>query len=109
MSASIERNHRADIAVEIRKFAEHRGPSIEVVAIENAALGGAMRGDYRYAAFERKPEQPRISHSLVDHRHGVFAAGVRKQWKPRLRHSLPKRFVTSIAEIDVLAIRQAFH
>src|SRR2546429_8958576 len=99
MSASIERNHRADIAVEIRKFSEHRRPGIEVVAIETAAFGGAMRGDYRYAAFERKPEQPRIGQRGVDHRHGVFAAGVRKQWKPRLRHSLPERLVLPIAEI----------
>ena len=40
---------------------------------------------------------------------GVFATGVGKQWQTEFGHAPPKRFVTPVRKIDVLAIRQTFH
>ena len=109
MSAAVQRDHRADVAVKVRELAQHRHPGVEVIGIESAALGGAMHRDHRHTALQGKAKQPRIGQRRIDHRHGMFASGMRKKGQARLRHSLPELPVTPVGKIDVLTVRQTLH
>src|SRR5437660_5572374 len=109
MGAAIQRTHRAVVAVEIREFLQHLDPSIEVIDIERATSGSAMRRDYGHTTFERCSKQSRISKLRVNDWYSVFAAGVGKQRQTRVSHFCPKRNVASIRRIDVLTVGQTFH
>ena len=56
MAAPIQCDQSADVAVKIWELVKHRGPIIEVIAIERAAPRSAMGRDHSDAAFERETQ-----------------------------------------------------
>lgn len=109
MGAAVQRNKSADVAIKIWKFTKHRHPVVEVIVIEGPAARPAVRRDDRDAALKRETEQFGIGVRGIDDRHGVFAAGVSEKREAGRGHSLPKRSVTPVGGINVLAVRQTFH
>src|SRR5205085_7739218 len=76
MRATIQRNECTDVAVEIRKLAQHRDPIIKVVAVDKATVRSAMGRDHGHAAFQRRPQKARVGKFLIYDRNGVLAAGM---------------------------------
>ena len=110
MRTAIQRNHRADIAIKVREFREHRDPVIKVIGIERAALvsRNALRSRSRRtpAADAAASDRPALALTTGT----VFSPPVcASSGRPAIRHSFPERAITHVRGIDVLAIRQAFH
>ena len=109
MPAAVERNEGGDVAVEVRELREHAAPVVEVVAIEDSAPGGAVRGDHGDATLQWKAEQLGIGVGGLDDLDRVLAAGVGKERELQLGHALPERAIPGVGRVDILAIGQALH
>ena len=88
---------------------EHGNPVAKIVGIKRAAPRRTMRGNNRHATLQRQSQCLWISQRGIHNGHSMFSAGVREQRQTKFRHPFPKRLITPVRTIDVLAIRQTFH